>query len=242
MPPLASPNALARRTGQLSSRAARDPWTVLVAGVGAGTAWATGLPVGAAGLVGAGMYCVATVAGVLRGGTGDPATPEPAPPPPRPGTVQAHLVNTLHDYRIGLERLQQTRLVDALAVTAAQATDAARAAEAVANRVAHAVDAVNTAAARADRIAQQMTHPTQVLESILRMKQRRSDLLAGLTQAVDEIGEVYAKLLELTTTTDLLCLPTNEVTEVAEVSQSLDVIRAVFAELENIAMSTRALL
>ena len=44
-------------------RSLRDPWSLVVAGIGAGSAWAVGLPVGAAGLVGAGMLGVAAVVG-----------------------------------------------------------------------------------------------------------------------------------------------------------------------------------
>ena len=71
-----------------AARALRDPWSLVVAGVGAGSAWAIGLPVGAVGLVGAGMLGVAAVVGgAIRGDGGDNAEPEP--PPLRPGTVQA---------------------------------------------------------------------------------------------------------------------------------------------------------
>ncbi len=212
-----------------------------MAGVGAGSAWATGLPVGAAGLVGAGMFGAATVVGsVLRGDTCELEPAEPAPQPPRPGTAQATLVNTLHDYRVGLERLKRAGLAEAITVTADQATQAARAAEATANRVARAVDAVDRAVSRADRVVRQMARPTQVQASVQRMRQRRSDLLAGLTNAVDEIGEAYAKLLELSTTANLLGLHTDETTEAARVSRTVDALRGVFAELEAAAAATQA--
>ena len=97
----------------------------------------------------------------------------------------------------------------------------------MANRVARALDAIDDAVTRADRIARQMAGPTQVQESVQRMKEQRRDLLIGLTTAVDEIGEIYAKLLELSTTTDLLGMHTDEFNGATQVSQSLDVIRGV---------------
>ena len=217
----------------------RDPWSLVVAGAGAGAAWAIGLPMGAAGVVGAGMLGVATIVGVVRGRTNDLESSEPAPKPLRAGTVQANLVNALHDYRVSLELLQQTRPAPAVAVTAVRALEAARTAETVANRLARALDAIDDAVARADNIARQMTRSTQVQESVQRMKQQRRDLLTGLTRAVDEIGEVYAKLLELSTTTDLLGTRTDEISEVIQVSQSLDVILGVFADLDALDQSVR---
>ena len=74
------------------------------------------------------------------------------------------------------------------------------------------------------------------------MLERRHDLLTKLTDAVDEVGEVYAKLLELSTTANLVGVETDGVTEAAQVNDSLDAIRGVFAELEADASTTRALL
>jgi hypothetical protein len=142
------------------------------------------------------MFCIATVVGVVRGRTNDLESSELAPRPLRAGTVQANLVNTVHDYRVSLELLQQARPVQAVAAAGVQAAEAARTAETVANRVARVIDAIDDAVTRADRVARQMAGPTQVQESVQRMKQQRRDLLTGLTTAVDEIGEIYTKLLE----------------------------------------------
>ena len=210
-----------------------------MAGVGAGSSWAIGLPVWAVGVVGAGIFGVATVVGVFRGRTNDLESSEPAPKPLRAGTVQANLVNTVHDYRVSLELLQQARPVQAVAAAGVQAAEAARTAETVANRVARAIDAIDDAVTRADRVARQMAGPTQVQESAQRMKQQRRDLLTGLTTAVDEIGEIYTKLLELSTTTDLLGMHTDEFSEAIQVSRSLDVIRGVFADLDALDRSVR---
>ena len=224
-----------------AARALRDPWSLVVAGVGAGSAWAIGLPVGAVGLVGAGMLGVATVVGgAMRGDSGDSAEPEP--PPLRPGTVQAQLVSTLRGYRTDLEQLQSTPLAPAVGVSAVQAVEAARNADSVANRVARAVDAVDDAVGRAEGVARQMPRSGEVRASVQRMLERRHDLLTKLTNAVDEVGEVYAKLLELSTTANLVGVQTDGVTEAAQVNDSLDAIRGVFAELEADASTTRALL
>jgi len=229
--------------GSFLSRAARslrDPWSLVVAGVGAGSAWAIGLPLGAVGLVGAGMLGVAAVAGgAIRSGGDDE---QPALPPLRPGTVQAGLVATLQGYRSDLEHLQQATLAPAVGVTAVQAVEAARSAEKVANRVARAVDAVDDAVGRAEGVARQMPRSAEVRGSVQRMMQRRHDLLAKLTAAVDEVGEVYAKLLELSTTANLVGVETDGVSDAAQVNDSLDAIRGVFAELEADALATRALL
>jgi len=231
-------------TGSFISRAARalrDPWSLVVAGIGVGSAWAVGLPVGAVGLVGAGMLGVAAVVGgAVRSGSDDGA---PEPPPLQPGTVQANLVATLHVYRSDLEQLNQhSELAPAIGVTASQAVEAARSAESVANRVARAVDAVDHAVGRAEGVARQMPRSSEVRASVQRMMERRHALLAKLNDAVDEVGEVYAKLLELSTTASLVGVETDGASEAAQVNDALDAIRGVFAELEADASTTRALL
>jgi len=231
--------AQARAAGSFVARAVREPRYLLVAGLGTGSAWAIGLPFGAAVVVGAGMLGVATVVGdrVHGGGPHDPAAP-----PLRAGTPQAILVLTLQGYRADLERLQHARPAAAIAQMTVRAGAAAHGAEKVADRVAGAVDAVDDALTRADRVARQMTHPAQVRASIHRMQQRRSELLAKLTAAVDDVGEVYTKLLELSTTAELIDVSTDDVSAAAQLNDSLDAIRAAFAELETEAITTRALL
>jgi len=240
MPAKGFRSAQARAAGFFVARAVSDRRNLLVAGVGTGSAWAIGLPAGAAVVVGAGMLGVATVVGdAVRGGPHDLAA-EPAAQPLRPGTVQAHLAGTLRGYRADLERLEHSPLAAAVAGTAVQASGAARGAETVAERVAIALDAVDDALTRADRVAKRMTNTAQVRASIQRMQQRRTDLLAKLTAAVDEVGEVYTKLLELSTTANVMDVPTDEISAAALLSESLDAIRGAFAELETDAFSTRA--
>ena len=224
-----------------AARALRDPWSLVVAGIGAGSAWAIGLPVGAVGLVGAGMLGVAAVVGgAARGGGDEGAGPEP--PPLRPGTVQAQLVSTLQGYRADLDQLQRSRLQPAVATAAVQAVEAAGSAESVAGGVARAVDAVDDAVLRAQGVARQMPQSVEVRASVQRMLDRRGGLLRKLSEAVDEVGEVYAKLLELSTTANLVGVDTDGARDAAQVNDSLDAIRGVFAELEADASSTRAML
>ena len=225
-----------------AGRALRDPWSLVAAGIGAGSAWAIGLPVGAVGLVGAGMLGVAAAVGGAVRADSAPAPGEPPAPPLRRGTVQAGLVATLHGYRTDLEQLQRSRLEPAVAMSAREAVDAAQSAETVANRVARAVDAVDDAVARAQGVERQLPRSGEVRASVQRMTQRRGDLLTKLSDAVEEVGEVYAKLLELSTTADLVGVQTDGVSDAARVNDSLDAIRGVFAELETDASATRALL
>jgi len=98
------------------------------------------------------------------------------------------------------------------------------------------------AVVRAEGVARQMPRSGEVRASVQRMMQRRNGLLGKLTEAVDEVGEVYAKLLELSTTANLVGVDTDGASEAAQVSDSLDAIRGVFAELEADASTTRAML
>jgi hypothetical protein len=222
-----------------AAQALKDPWSLLAAGVGAGSAWAIGLPLGAVGLVGVGMLGVAAaVGGAVRGG--QDAGPEEAPL--KPGTHQAHLVATLSGYRGDLEELQRRSLAPAVAISAEQAVEAARNAERTANRVARAVDAVDDAVGRAEDVARRMPRSGEVRASVGRMLDRRRALLGKLNAAVEEVGELYAKLLELSTTAQLAGVDTDASSEAGQVNDALDAIRGAFDELEADASSTRALL
>lgn len=219
-------------------RSLRDPWSLVVAGIGAGSAWAVGLPVGAAGLVGAGMLGVAAVVGgAVRK---DDAEPEPAQL--RPGTVQHDMLRTLQGYRADLGRLTSAPQAPAVGVTAREAADAAAEAERVARSVALAVDAVDDALVRARGVAQQLPGSADVQATVQRIGERREQLLTKLHDAVGEVGELYARLLELSTTAGLVGVDTDAGSRAADVNDSLDAIRVVFAELETDASRTRAML
>lgn len=219
-------------------RSLRDPWSLVVAGIGAGSAWAVGLPVGAAGLVGAGMLGVAAVVGgaVRRGDD-----PEPAPQL-RPGTVQHDMLRALQGYRADLDRLASGPQAPAVGVTAREAADAAAEAERVARNVAQAVDAVDDALGRARGVARQLPGSADVQATVQRIGERRGQLLTKLHDAVGEVGELYARLLELSTAAGLVGIQTDAGSRAADVNDALDAIRLVFAELESDASRTRAML
>lgn len=225
--------------GSLSDRMQRvfrDPWSWLVTAVGTGSAWAVGLPVVGVAGVGLGMLGVAAAVGVL-GGRG----PEVPPAPDlRPGTVQQRQVSRLQDYRRDLRTLQQDDLPTFVAGPAADAVSAAELATGTATEVALAVDALDEALGRAGRLSATMAAGDRVQGPVGRMTARRYALLDQLTSAVDGVGEVYAKLLELSTGVDPLggADPSLRPPDpVAEVNSSLDTVRVVLAEMLSAARS-----
>jgi hypothetical protein len=220
-------------------RSLRDPWSLVVAGIGAGSAWAIGLPAGAAGLVGAGMLGVAAVVG---GAVRRDETSEPRQPELRPGTVQAGMLQSLQGYRHDLTTLASGRHAPAIGVTAREAADAATEAERIARNVALAVDAVDDALTRARGVARQLPGSASVQATVQRIGDRRGELVTKLREATNEVGELYAKLLELSTTAGLVGMEIDASSRAAEVNDSLDAIRGVFAELETDAARARALL
>ena len=224
-----------------AANALKDPWSLVVAGVGAGSAWAIGLP-GRRRRIGRGR----DARGGRRGRWGRPRRrpAEPNPSHHRSGQGPSRRSWSARCTAIGPTSTNCSRatLAPAVAVSAVQAVEAAHNAENVANRVARAVDAVDDAVARAEGVARQMPRSGEVRASVQRMLQRRNGLLEKLTEAVDEVGEVYAKLLELSTTASLVGVDTDGTSEAAQVSDSLDAIRGVFAELEADASTARAML
>ena len=98
--------------------------------------------------------------------------------------------------------------------------------------MARAIDSVDDAIARADAVASRMTRAAGAQAAAERMRQRRTNLLSRLTDAVDEVGETYTKLVELSLTADLVGVPTDVAGGTAAVGASLDAVRTVFAELE----------
>lgn len=213
-----------------AAQSLRDPWSLLAASVGAGAAWAFALPVAGIGAVGVGMLGVAAVAASLTGGNQSPRAAEPELVP---GTVQYRSVRTLESYLADLTRLSGGPTIPLLAAQAADAVQAATSARAVAVTVAGSVDQLDAALARATQVARQMTAAQKVAALIGRMQVRRAELLAKLAAAVDGVGELYARLLELSATTDITAGPTTASPDpVAEVNLSLDAIRQAFAELE----------
>jgi nucleoid-associated protein YgaU len=228
------PDSRLRRAAQ----ALRDPWSVLAACVGAGAAWALALPIGGIASVGLGMLGVAAAAGAVASGnkTSDAGQERVL----RTGTRQYRLVETLESYLKDLTRLSVGELPPALTSSAADGVEAARTARTVSIAVAGSIDALDGALGRAGQVVKQMSEADRVAGSVGRMVARREELLVKLASAVDGVGELYTKLLELSTTTDLsVDLALDQKTDpVSEVNSSLDAIRGAFAELETAAQKT----
>jgi hypothetical protein len=220
------PQHMAESRLRRAARTLRDPWGWLVAVIGGGAAWAVGLPIAGAGAIGVGMLAAATAVGAVV------ASDAPDEPELRPGTRQRHLVSTLDGYLEDLHELGRNRPEGLAAGRVDEAVAAATSARGVALRVAGAVDDLDQALGQADRVARQMTSTQAVSGSLTRMSQRRDQLLAKLSGAVDGVGELYTKLLELSATTGTE--PVDIVTDpVGELNTSLDAIRQAFAELDD---------
>ena len=221
-----------------AANALRDPWSLLVTAVGAGSAWAVGLPVVGIAGVGVGMLGVAAVAAGALSRDRSPAEDIELVR----GTTQRALVDELDGYRKDLADLQRSNLPAALHGSASDAVTAADNAAAVALRVAAAVDGLDRALGRAGTVARKMPGSGEVRGSIERMLGRRQQLLGKLTAAVNGIGEVYTGLLEVSTTAALAGMGTDGLDEVNRVNDSLDALRGAFEELERDASASRSLL
>lgn len=212
----------------------RDPWGLLVAAVGGGAAWAVGLPLVGAGAVGVGMLAAAAAVGALSGrGQDDEDEPDL-----RSGTDQHRLVTTLDGYLDNIRNLQRDRSSTLVADRAAEALTAGTSARAVSVRVAAAVDDLDDALQRAGQVARQMSSESRVTGPLARMSERRTRLLGNLSGAVDGVGELYTKLLELSATAGDAAGAAG-IDPVAELSSSLDSIREAFAELDTDAGQAR---
>jgi hypothetical protein len=212
-------------------RTLRDPWSLLVAAVGGGSAWAVGLPVLGAGGVAVGVLGAAAVVGavVAAGGADDV-------PALRSGTDQARQIATLDGYLADIRGLG-SKATGPVAERATEAVAAAGSAREVAVRVAAAVDDLDGAIGEAGKVAKTMTSKNRVAPSLQRMSDRRRKMLGQLSGAVDGVGELYTKLLELDASTDE---PVDSgMDPVAELTSSLDAVREAFAELDSQARHAR---
>lgn len=215
---------------------ATDPWLGLTAAFVGGAAWAAGIvAAGPAIAVGAAAYGV----GALVGGLTKERAPEENPyalPPERelalptliPGTEQERLVTNLVRYVEDLRTLRQSDQPDPVVDPSIEALVAAENAYGTAVRVAAAVDGLDIAISRSGPPGNQ-----QVREAVQRMTDRRAALLIKLNATVDEIAEVYTKLLEMSATVSSLDLGVGATEEVAKVNDSLDHLRQSLAELED---------
>ena len=224
--------------GQRVAAALRDPWSLLITAVGAGSAWAVGLPVGGIAVVGAGVLGAAAVVGAtMVASNGGDDEIELAR-----GTTQRALVDELEEYRDELDTLRRGNLPSSLNASAADAVTATDSAIATSRRVAAAVDALDRAIGQAGGVARRLPGSGEVRGSIERMTGRRAQLLGKLATAVNGVGEVYAGLLELSATASLAGVGTDGLDEVSQVNESLDALRGAFDELERDATASRSLL
>ena len=233
---------VSRRTRRRTATALRDPWVLLSAGLGGGAAWAVGIAPVLDVATAAVMLASAAAISVLTGRDQKSSEDEDDPAPRlRPGTRQAELVAALEGYLSDLRTMNASDLPDAVTDSAIEALVAAGGARRVARRVAAAVDALDDAIDRAAKVAGTVGGTgASVRASRQRMESRRDALLAKLSDAVGEVAEVYTKLVELSATVDTLDLTAGG-GNVEDVNDSLDGLRAAFAEMETDASSAREL-
>lgn len=211
-----------------ASDAVRDPWVLLLAALGAGAAWATGIPVLLAAVIGVVMLATGTtLVAVLGGGDGTDGSALRL----AGGTPQRHLLRTMDQYVEKLRELRSSPLAEDITSTVIEALSAAESSRESAVRKVAAIDALDSALEMAlPRGAGRTPAPAGVNSSITRMAQRRAEMLDRLSTAADQVAEVYAKILELATSIDSTHLGGHD--PVAEVSTSLDNLRGAMAALE----------
>jgi hypothetical protein len=208
---------------------ATDPWLGLTSVFVGGAAWAAGVvALGPAAAVAGGMYAVGALVGGLMKDKDDEAAKEPPLPQLHRGTEQAQLVDNLTKYVADLRALREGPKPDAVVDPSIEALVATENAFGTAVRVAAAVDGLDVALARSGAA----TGNQQVREAVQRMADRRGALLGKLRGTVDEVAEVYTKLLEMSATVSSLDVGVGATDEVEKVNNSLDSLRSSLAELE----------
>ena len=96
-------------------------------------------------------------------------------------------------------------------------------------RVAAAVDGLDTALTRSTSTP---SNSTEVREAVQRMANRRAALLEKLRSMVDEVAEVYTKLLEMSAAVSSLDISMGATEDIEKVNSSLDSLRHTLADLE----------
>jgi len=193
-------------------------------------AWAAGaVAVAPAVGVAAGAYAVGALVGGLLRGEDDDAPREPALPEIRKGTEQAQLVDLLDRYLRDLRNLRSSPKPDAVVDPSIEALVATETAYPTAVRVAAAVDGLDTALTRS---ASTPSGSAEVRDAVQRMANRRGALLEKLRGMVDEVAEVYTKLLEMSAAVSSLDVTMGATEDVEKVNSSLDSLRHTLAELE----------
>lgn len=213
-----------------AGRTATDPWLGLTSAFVGGAAWAAGIvAAGPAVGVAAGMLAVGALIGGLMKDKHEEAAKEPPLPELHRGTEQAQLVATLIQYLHDLRTFREGPKPDAVVDPSIEALVATENAYGAAHRVAAAIDGLDTAIYR----SRPTTQNQQVREAVQRMIDRRSALLDKLRGTVDEVAEVYTKLLEMSATVSSLDVGVGATAEVEKVNASLDSLRTSLAELES---------
>ena len=173
-----------------------------------------------------GAYAVgALVGGLLKK---EDESKEPKLPELHRGTEQRRLVDNLERYIADLRSLRQGPKPDAVVDPSIEALVATEAAYPHAVRVAAAIDGLDVALARAGGPSENQ----EVRASLQRMLERRKALLGKLQGTVDEVAEVYTKLLEMSAAVSSMDLTIGETQDVERVNESLDSLRTTLAELE----------
>ena len=206
--------------------ALREPWTLVLAGIGGGLTWAAGAPIAGAGVVAGGMLVAAAGVGALTSRSPEQRDTRDL----RPGTEQADLMTDLDECLRNLRSLNASELPDAVEISTVNALTAADGARSSALQVAQAVDTLDVAIERADALARRSS-TAAVGGTLRRLHVRRDGLLAKLRSAVDEVSGVYARLLELTATASTLdVVPGDD--QIGPVNDSITALQETFAELE----------
>ena len=191
-------------------------------------AWA-GASVAAAPAVGiaVGAYAVGAVVGGLLKRDDEEESAEKLPELHR-GTEQAKLVEHLDRYISDLRNLRKGPKPDAVVDPSIEALVATENAYPNAVRVAAAIDGLDIALSRTGGI----NATQEVRASVQRMADRRKALLDKLRGTLDEVAEVYTKLLEMSAAVSTMDLQIGETQDVERVNASLDSLRTTLAELE----------
>ncbi|HSV40090.1 MAG TPA: hypothetical protein VLI04_15125 [Nocardioidaceae bacterium] len=207
--------------------AAADPWLGLTSVFGGGVAWAVGMgPWGLA--IAGGMFAAGAVIGGVLGGKDEEDSEEEGLPELHKGTEQAKLVETMDRYINDLRRLRSGPKPDAVVDPSIEALVATENAYPNAVRVAAAIDGLDVALSRAGG----PSNNQEVRASVQRMADRRVALLDKLQLTVDEVAEVYTKLLEMSAAVSSMDLTIGATKDVEQVNASLDSLRTSLADLE----------
>jgi hypothetical protein len=175
-----------------------------------------------------GAYGVgAVVGGLLAKDDQDSAADEHLPTLHR-GTEQEALVVNLGRYVEDLRTLRASHQPDVVVDPAIEAVVATEHAHRTAVRVAAAVDGLDVALSRSGG----PSGSGEVRDAVRRMEVRRTALLGKLRGTVDEVAEVYTKLLEMSAAVSALDVDAGATEEVAKVNDSLDTLRQSLSELE----------